>query len=200
MEYIIHRVNNLEKLSKISKNHGAEIDVVYDNNQLILKHSPYDSNREAIALEDFLKMYDNKKLIINIETSGTEENIINLARKYLDDFLLLDVEFPFIIKNYKKYGKYLMLRISKFESIENLEYLNNYINWIWLDTYEEFEFDNNYKNLLNSFKICVVSIERWFENYETSKFINEIKNSNLNIQAVLTDNKIVKEWEKSYRT
>ena len=200
MEYIIHRVNNLEKLSKISKNHGAEIDVVYDNNQLILKHSPYDSNREAIALEDFLKMYDNKKLIINIKTSGTEENIINLARKYLDDFLLLDVEFPFIIKNYKKYGKYLMLRISKFESIENLEYLNNYINWIWLDTYEEFEFDNNYKNLLNSFKICVVSIERWFENYETSKFINEIKNSNLNIQAVLTDNKIVKEWEKSYRT
>ena len=37
MDYIIHRVNNLEKLSKLSKDYGAEIDVLYDNERLVLK-------------------------------------------------------------------------------------------------------------------------------------------------------------------
>ena len=198
MDFIIHKVNSLEKLSTLSKDHGAEVDVLYDNKKLLLKHSPYDRPEKVTTLEDFLKVYDNQKLIINVKTSGIEKNIIELTNKYTDNFLLLDVEFPFIVKNYKKYGQYLMLRISKFENINNLDEFNKYIEWVWLDTYEKFEFSDGYKDKLNAFKICLVSIERWLEDYETVNFINEIKDLNLNINAVLTDTKTVKKWEKFY--
>ena len=66
MEYIIHRVNNLDKLSKINKDYGVEVDVIYEKNQLLLKHSPFDTSSGLVSLEDFLKVYDNKRIIINI--------------------------------------------------------------------------------------------------------------------------------------
>ena len=198
MEYIIHRVNNLDKLSKINKDYGVEVDVIYEKNQLLLKHSPFDTSSGLVSLEDFLKVYDNKRIIINVKTSGIEEKIINTANKYSDNFLLLDVEFPFIVKNYKNYGKYLMLRISRYESINDLQYFKNYIDWIWLDTYQSFEFNKDFINLLNLFNICLVSIERWDENYNISNFINEVRDLDLNIKAVMTDEKTVKDWEKIY--
>lgn len=198
MEYIIHRVNNLDKLSKINKDYGVEVDVIYEKNQLLLKHSPFDTNSGLVSLEDFLKVYDNKRIIINVKTSGIEEKIINTANKYSDNFLLLDVEFPFIVKNYKNYGKYLMLRISRYESINDLQYFKNYIDWIWLDTYQSFEFNKDFINLLNLFNICLVSIERWDENYNISNFINEVRDLDLNIKAVMTDEKKVKDWENFY--
>lgn len=198
MEYIIHRVNNLDKLSKINKDYGVEVDVIYEKNQLLLKHSPFDTSSGLVSLEDFLKVYDNKRIIINVKTSGIEEKIINTANKYSDNFLLLDVEFPFIVKNYKNYGKYLMLRISRYESINDLQYFKNYIDWIWLDTYQSFEFNKDFINLLNLFNICLVSIERWDENYNISNFINEVSDLDLNIKAVMTDEKKVKDWENFY--
>ncbi len=198
MEYIIHRVNNLDKLSKINKDYGVEVDVIYEKNQLLLKHSPFDTSSGLVSLEDFLKVYDNKRIIINVKTSGIEEKIINTANKYSDNFLLLDVEFPFIVKNYKNYGKYLMLRISRYESINDLQYFKNYIDWIWLDTYQSFEFNKDFINLLNLFNICLVSIERWDENYNISNFINEVRDLDLNIKAVMTDEKKVKDWENFY--
>ena len=198
MEYIIHRVNNFDKLSKINKDYGVEVDVIYEKNQLLLKHSPFDTSSGLVSLEDFLKVYDNKRIIINVKTSGIEEKIINTANKYSDNFLLLDVEFPFIVKNYKNYGKYLMLRISRYESINDLQYFKNYIDWIWLDTYQSFEFNKDFINLLNLFNICLVSIERWDENYNISNFINEVRDLDLNIKAVMTDEKKVKDWENFY--
>ncbi len=198
MEYIIHRVNNLSKLSKIDKDYGVEIDVIYEKNQFLLKHSPFETSNESLSLEEFLKVYDNKKLIINIKTAGIEEKVINIAKKYLDNFLLLDVEFPFIVRNYKEYGKHLMLRVSKYENINDLNYFNKYIDWIWLDTYESFEFDKEFIDLLNLFNICLVSIERWDKNYNVSNFINEVNDLGLNIKAVMTEEKVVKDWEKFY--
>ena len=198
MEYIIHRVNNFDKLSKVNKDYGVEVDVIYEKNQLLLKHSPFDTSSGLVSLEDFLKVYDNKRIIINVKTSGIEEKIINTANKYSDNFLLLDVEFPFIVKNYKNYGKYLMLRISRYESINDLQYFKNYIDWIWLDTYQSFEFNKDFINLLNLFNICLVSIERWDENYNISNFINEVRDLDLNIKAVMTDEKKVKDWENFY--
>tara|TARA_B100000902_G_scaffold379762_1_gene414414 strand:- start:318 stop:914 length:597 start_codon:yes stop_codon:yes gene_type:complete len=198
MEYIIHRVNNLSKLSKIDKDYGVEIDVIYEKNQFLLKHSPFETSNELLSLEEFLKVYDNKKLIINVKTAGIEEKVINIAKKYLDNFLLLDVEFPFIVRNYKEYGKHLMLRVSKYENINDLNYFNKYIDWIWLDTYESFEFDKEFIDLLNLFNICLVSIERWDKNYNVSNFINEVNDLGLNIKAVMTEEKVVKDWEKFY--
>ena len=198
MEYIIHRVNNFDKLSKVNKDYGVEVDVIYEKNQLLLKHSPFDTSSGLVSLEDFLKVYDNKRIIINVKTSGIEEKIINITKKYSDNFLLLDVEFPFIVKNYKNCGKYLMLRISRYESINDLQYFKNYIDWIWLDTYQSFEFNKDFINLLNLFNICLVSIERWDENYNISNFINEVRDLDLNIKAVMTDEKKVKDWENFY--
>lgn len=196
MDIIIHRVNDLLKLSKVSSKYGVEVDVMYDNNKLILKHSPYEQNQNYIELEKFLKFYKHKKLILNIKTSGIEEEVIETVKNYTNDFLLLDVEFPFIVKNYKKFGKNIFLRVSKYESFEHLLDFKNFIEWIWLDTYDNLKFDEDFKDLLKNFKICLVSIERWFPKYDFEKFSSEIKFLNIPIDAVLTDLNTSKKWEE----
>ncbi len=198
MDYIIHRVNTISEMSMVNTKFGLEIDIVYENGQLLLKHSPQDLLNENTELEKYLKKYKHKRLILNIKSSGIEEEVISMTKKYTDDFLLLDVEFPFIIKNYKKFGKYFLLRISKYEAINNLEYFRNYIDWVWLDTYEEFMFKNEFKEKINLFNICLVSIERWNQDYEVDNFIREIKEKNLNIKAVMTDLNSVEKWIEKY--
>ena len=47
--YIIkHRVNFKEDLDGINLNFGAEIDIRYHNNELILNHDPFNHHKEKI--------------------------------------------------------------------------------------------------------------------------------------------------------
>ena len=74
MEIIIHRVNKIKELKKISTNFGAEIDIRTSGSNLILCHDPY---TKGDMLVDYLENYKHKTLVLNIKEAGIEKNVLN---------------------------------------------------------------------------------------------------------------------------
>ena len=193
---IQHRVNSLEKLKNIDHNFGVEVDVRSINKKLILNHEPF---QKATSLDIFLKKLNHKFLILNVKEEGIENLILNYVKKNrIKNYFLLDVTVPKIfqfIKNKKKNN--LCLRISKFERLNQLNFFNKKIEWIWVDT-----FDNKIPLNINDlegyskkFKLCLVSPELVkTNNIDVIKFI-KINKYKLNFfSAVCSKN--IKTWEK----
>ena len=98
---IIHRVNDVQDLNKLSVNFGVEIDIRANNGALILSHDLNQKN--SSNLNDYLDVYNHQFLVANIKESGIEEEVINaLETKDISNYFLLDVEFPFLLQNFKK--------------------------------------------------------------------------------------------------
>tara|TARA_B100000767_G_scaffold275136_1_gene310628 strand:+ start:3410 stop:4009 length:600 start_codon:yes stop_codon:yes gene_type:complete len=193
---IQHRVNSLKKLKNIDHNFGVEVDVRSINKKLILNHEPF---QKAVSLDTFLKKFNHKFLILNVKEEGIENLILNYVKKNrIKNYFLLDVTVPKIfqfIKNKKKNN--LCLRISKFEKLNQLNFFNKKIEWIWVDT-----FDNKIPLNINDlegyskkFKLCLVSPELVkTNNIDVTKFI-KINKYKLNFfSAVCSKN--IKTWEK----
>ena len=193
---IQHRVNSLKKLKNTDHNFGVEVDVRSINKKLILNHEPF---QKATSLDTFLKKFNHKFLILNVKEEGIENLILNYVKKNrIKNYFLLDVTFPKIfqfIKNNKKNN--LCLRISKFEKLNQLNFFNKKIEWIWVDT-----FDNKIPLNINDlegyskkFKLCLVSPELVkTNNIDVIKFI-KINKYKLNFfSAVCSKN--IKTWEK----
>ena len=193
---IQHRVNSLKKLKNIDHNFGVEVDVRSINKKLILNHEPF---QKATSLDTFLKKFNHKFLILNVKEEGIENLILNYVKKNrIKNYFLLDVTVPKIfqfIKNKKKNN--LCLRISKFERLNQLNFFNKKIEWIWVDT-----FDNKIPLNINDlegyskkFKLCLVSPELVkTNNIDVIKFI-KINKYKLNFfSAVCSKN--IKTWEK----
>ena len=193
---IQHRVNSLKKLKNTDHNFGVEVDVRSINKKLILNHEPF---QKATSLDTFLKKFNHKFLILNVKEEVIENLILNYVKKNrIKNFFLLDVTVPKIfqfIKNKKKNN--LCLRISKFERLNQLNFFNKKIEWIWVDT-----FDNKIPLNINDlegyskkFKLCLVSPELVkTNNIDVIKFI-KINKYKLNFfSAVCSKN--IKTWEK----
>jgi hypothetical protein len=193
---IQHRVNSLKKLKNTDHNFGVEVDVRSINKKLILNHEPF---QKATSLNTFLKKFNHKFLILNVKEEGIENLILNYVKKNrIKNYFLLDVTVPKIfqfIKNKKKNN--LCLRISKFERLNQLNFFNKKIEWIWVDT-----FDNKIPLNINDlegyskkFKLCLVSPELVkTNNIDVIKFI-KINKYKLNFfSAVCSKN--IKTWEK----
>ena len=193
---IQHRVNSLKKLKNTDHNFGVEVDVRSINKKLILNHEPF---QKATSLDTFLKKFNHKFLILNVKEEGIENFILNYVKKNrIKNYFLLDVTVPKIfqfIKNKKKNN--LCLRISKFERLNQLNFFNKKIEWIWVDT-----FDNKIPLNINDlegyskkFKLCLVSPELVkTNNIDVIKFI-KINKYKLNFfSAVCSKN--IKTWEK----
>ena len=193
---IQHRVNSLKKLKNTDHNFGVEVDVRSINKKLILNHEPF---QKATSLDTFLKKFNHKFLILNVKEEGIENLILNYVKKNrIKNYFLLDVTVPKIfqfIKNKKKNN--LCLRISKFEKLNQLNFFNKKIEWIWVDT-----FDNKIPLNINDlegyskkFKLCLVSPELVkTNNIDVIKFI-KINKYKLNFfSAVCSKN--IKTWEK----
>ena len=116
MEIIVHRVNSINKLKKIPKTFGAEIDLRAYKSKIILNHEPFKSGD---TLDDFLKNYNHGTLILNIKEDGIENEVIKKVNKAkIRSFFLLDVEFPYIFKSLKNNQKNIAIRFSEKEPIE----------------------------------------------------------------------------------
>ena len=83
MEIIVHRVNSINKLKKIPKTFGAEIDLRAYKSKIILNHEPFKSGD---TLDDFLKNYNHGTLILNIKEDGIENEVINKTGLLLDPY------------------------------------------------------------------------------------------------------------------
>lgn len=182
---IIHRVNNLKKLASVPNNYGIEIDIRSNNNKLVLSH---DLNEAFTDFEDFVKEIDNKLVVANIKESGVESSVIKIFEKYkIVDYFLLDVEFPYLLKNYNSIGKNLSIRYSKFESISSSYIFNDFVGWVWIDTYDDFELNYESINFLKKYKVCLVSPSRWGKREELKLYIEKLQNEKIQISAVMID-------------
>ena len=193
---IQHRVNSLKKLKNIDHNYGVEVDVRSINKKLILNHEPF---QKALPLDTFLKKFNHKFLILNVKEEGIENLILNCVKKNrIKNYFLLDVTIPKIfqfIKNKKKNN--LCLRISKFEKLNQLNFFNKKIEWIWVDTFDnKIPLNvNDLEGYSKKFKLCLVSPELVkTNNINVTKFI-KINKYKLNFfSAVCSKN--IKTWEK----
>lgn len=183
---IIHKVNSIESLKKIPKNYGVELDIRNSTSGLILSH---ELSNEGTLFEEYLEEYNNELLVANIKESGTEDEAIRLIKnKNIDNFFLLDVEFPYIYQNFELNKKYLSTRFSKYESIDSVKNLINKVEWLWVDTYSDFDIDNNCAEVMSNFKICLVSPSRWGLQDMVDSYLDKFKNFAIKIDAIMIEN------------
>ena len=196
MEIIIHRINTVKKLKLIPLKYGTEIDVRSYNNKLILAHDPF---KKGDNLNVYLKNYNHGTLIVNIKEAGIEHLVVKQLKKFkIKNYFLLDVEFPFIYKSSRKGFKNTSIRFSEEESIDTVKKYINRINWVWIDTFSKLPVNKDNIKILNKFKKCLVSPDRWNRPQDIKKYIKIMKKKNFSINCVMTSEKMVKVWENNY--
>lgn len=160
MIFVKHRLNTINKLKKLNKSYGAEIDLRASGKKIILEHESF---KKGTDFKKWLNHYDHSFLIANIKEEGIEKNVIkSLKEKGINDYFLLDVTVPMLIKLNNNNIFDVCLRVSKYENISNLRNFNRKNKWLWFDTFEKkIPTNNNELNKLKKlgFKICLVSPE-----------------------------------------
>tara|TARA_B100001063_G_C16655542_1_gene498281 strand:+ start:79 stop:663 length:585 start_codon:yes stop_codon:yes gene_type:complete len=192
MEIIIHRVNKIKELNKISTNFGAEIDVRTNGSNLILGHDPF---MKGDKLEDYLENYNHKTLVLNIKEAGIEEKVLSLVKKYsIKSYFLLDVEMPYLYKATINGQKNIAVRFSEYENIFLAKYFKNKLKWVWIDTVTKLPINKNNKKILNKFKSCIVCPERWGRKQDIKIYKKKLKKIKFEPTAIMTSKKCVKNW------
>lgn len=175
MMFIHHRVNTLSRLEQIQlmPGEGAEIDVRYHLNDLVLHHDPFNHHdRTALRLSDFLAAWPNTgPLILNLKTEGIEETCIELMEQYqISDWFFLDMSMPYMVKysirascsgNQNFSSDNLAVRYSEFEPIEYCLSFSGRARWVWVDCFTHLPMNTTiYRRLKQAgFRICLVSPE-----------------------------------------
>ncbi|MDB3983838.1 hypothetical protein N9437_03130 [Acidimicrobiia bacterium] len=183
---IIHKVNSIQNLKKVPKDYGVEVDIRNSSSGLILSH---EIGNSGTMFEDYLENYEHKLLIANIKESGIENHVIKIIqKKNIEDFFLLDVEFPYTYQNYLNNKEFLSTRYSKYESIESVKNLIDKVEWLWIDTYSDFKIDSVIAKIMKNFKICLVSPSRWGSPQLLNSYIDKFTNFSLKIEAIMIEN------------
>ena len=190
MMFVAHKVNNSRLLNSVPENCGVEIDLrMGPNNKIVLAHDTAEDKTED--LDQYLDKFTKPFLIANIKESGIEEDVIRKISDKNINFFLLDVEIPFIVKNYKKYKKYLSIRYSEFEDINTVLNFKNMVDWVWVDTFYNLpKLDKN----LNLFKKCLVSPDRWNREDDIEKYKKFIASKDFKFDAIMADLKYFNDW------
>jgi hypothetical protein len=173
MQIIHHRINTLKQLDQLCISDGAEIDIRYHLEELSLHHDPFhNSPKDLPSFESFLCKWKNTgPLILNLKSEGLEDKCIELMNKHqIVNWFFLDMSMPFFvkysIKSQSSVAQYfspenLAVRFSDFEPIEYALSFEKSVQWVWVDTFNNFPLTpDTYKQLKESqFKLCLVSPE-----------------------------------------
>jgi hypothetical protein len=167
MLIIEHRCNDLGTLRAVPTEFGCEIDIRNHGKKLTVIHDPF--REEGEDLEQWLKSFNHKFLILNVKEEGLEEGILRILKnRGISDFFILDESFPFIRKWAINGIKEFAVRVSEYESyttaLNLASYLQKYnkkIEWIWADCFEGRPLPASEINSLKKcgYKICYVSPE-----------------------------------------
>jgi len=194
VEIIIHRVNTISDLKKISPRFGAEIDIRALGSDLILNHEPYQDGEKLI---DYLDEYSHGILVLNIKEAGIENEVLRLIRErsYIKSYFLLDVEFPYIYRASRQGEQNIAIRFSEDESIETVKKYVDMVDWVWIDTNTRFPVTKDNKTTLDQFKKCLVCPERWGRANEIEIYKQKLDSAGFEIHAVMTSLEYQSTWE-----
>lgn len=193
MEFISHRVNTIEELSRLPNDHGAEIDLRDYGENIVIQHDPFVSGED---FEKYLRQYNHGTMILNIKSERIEYNVLKLLKKYkINKYFFLDCSFPMINSLSNSGEKNIALRFSEFEGIDTIINMKNKVNWIWVDCFSKFplSIDNFYLLKSLGYKLCLVSPElQGHSKNIQEKLIEKMKL--IPFDAICTKNS--KKWKK----
>ncbi|MDP1729340.1 MAG: hypothetical protein Q8L27_04010 [archaeon] len=198
MKIVIHRVNLSSELKKIPREFGVEIDVRGYGNQMLLNHDPLNPNLKYESLEDYLKSYHHSLAVFNMKEAGYEQRVIDLAKEYgIEDYFLLDVEFPYIYRATRKEGfRKIASRYSEAEPIEMTLAQKGLLDWVWIDTNTQIPLNPEVVSKLSGFKTCLVCPSRWGREQDIGPYADKIKQLKMNLDAVMTSIENADKWLK----
>ena len=119
MEFIAHRINNIDELKELSLEYGVELDLRDDlNGNLYMQHDPF---IEGVNFEEYIKEYKHGTMILNIKSERIEHKVLELISKYnITKYFFLDSSFP-MIKLLSDMGeRNIAIRFSEFEGMDTL--------------------------------------------------------------------------------
>lgn len=194
MQIIIHRVNEIERLKTTNPKYGVELDIRADGDRLILNHEPFAGGDD---FEDYLKNYHHALAVWNIKEAGIEQHVIDLAKKYnVKNYFLLDVEFPYIYRASRAGIRDIAMRYSEDEGIDTVLNYKGKVDWVWIDTNTRLPLNAAVQHQLAGFKTCLVCPERWGRPQDISNYIQQLHSLNFKLNAVMTAEAYVSQWEK----
>ena len=156
---ILHRVNDPAQLHKLPNSFGVEMDLHAYGNHLVVHH---DAFNRGFAFSEWLDNFRHSLVILNIKEEGIEQRVLDevLARK-IDNFFMLDLSVPALIRMTGKGESRCAVRVSKYEGIADALKLAGRAEWVWVDMFDGFPFDRSdlKKIQVAGFKICFASPE-----------------------------------------
>ena len=194
MDIIIHRVNTINELKKIPTEYGVEIDVRDYQGNLILQHDPF---KDGELFESYLKLYNNRILIINIKSERIEYAVLELLKKYhIKNYFFLDSSFPMIFSLLTQSERNIAIRYSEYESIETVVNMKNMVSWVWVDCFTCLPLNNEiYKRLKETkLKLCLVSPDLLNRAEDINKYKEYLERNDMPFDAVCTKVYNVKKW------
>jgi len=178
LEIIKHRANII---TQIDNRYGLEIDVRDSIGELVISHDPALENE--VALNNYLKHIDNKKLIaINIKSSEIENKLKQILQtNNITNYFTFDWPVPSLIKALQA-QLVCAFRLSEYEK----EMIPN-CSWAWIDAFHKIWYDETFLDSIHSkeIKIALVSPEIHGRKHELKK-IKDIVNTGV-IDAICTD-------------
>lgn len=205
---IRHRINTIEGLRQVQPRYGVEIDIRHDTKTggLYLNHDPGKGDDFYDYLETFREQ-GNRFAIFNIKEAGIEQRVIDEAKRLeIEDYFLLDVEFPFIYRAafgnmVQPVDRRIAVRYSEAEPIEQALSLKGRFDWVWVDSNTKLPLNPDIYGMLTSepgaYKLALVCPERWGRPQDIPKFIGQMKLDGIMIDAVMTAKDYVPQWENS---
>jgi hypothetical protein len=173
MWIIQHRVNMPSDLRMLPRHHGAEVDLRYHCDTIVLAHDPYGHHRQNLAsFEDWIAGWDHEgPLILNVKTEGLEDDCIALMRKHgVRNWFFLDMSPPYLVRFSLAAARHeipgftpanLAVRFSEHEPLDYALSFAGRAGWVWVDCFSRMPLDSEAAARLREagFRICIVSPE-----------------------------------------
>jgi hypothetical protein len=171
--YIQHRINSPAELDKLPIHFGAEIDIRYHCDSLVLKHDPFGHHiQAAVSLQDWLQGWHHQgPLVLNVKSEGIETACLDLMKTHtVHNWFFLDLSPPYLIK----YGlaarrglidglkpANIAVRFSEYEPLEQALALAGMAGWVWIDCFTHMPLTRAAADTLRraGFRLCIVSPE-----------------------------------------
>jgi len=199
MYFYSHRINSLDQLKHVDKNHGVEIDLRDYKSHLILSHDPFP--KTIIYLEEYLPYLMGRNIIANIKSERVEKMFVEMKNKLApnSEYFFLDSSFS-MISNFGLIYNFAS-RFSEFESLDTSINLvkNSLVKWLWIDTFFSFPINKENINKINSLQVkkCFTSPDLLGRENQIPAYAKLIKDFNLKIDAICCKNENISLWERT---
>ncbi|MDB3945462.1 hypothetical protein N9444_06095 [Gammaproteobacteria bacterium] len=151
-------MNTIDQLQATPAEYGIEVDIRAFGSEIVLHHDPFVPGE---SFTKFLDAYHHAFIILNIKCEGIEKDVIKFVEERgIQEYFLLDVTTPFIIKLIDQGVTKIAVRYSEVESIETCWNFRGLVDWVFVDNITHLPTDDEcFARLRKHFHLCIVSPE-----------------------------------------